>query len=169
MSKFIDVSDQRLDGYLERLLDELDLSYEAMISKHAAEGVLKSGGTIKRTMELVSVGADKLKSFLIEQAAWVIDKSVYVPVSIGNELIDMSEKHFESYIEQSAQYLQQAAKVAGKPELFERLFPDVEAYTRRCLKEANLEVMALVLENRSSGIKGIAKYIFSMAYKLWGG
>lgn len=169
MSKFIDISDQRLLGYLSRLLEELDGNYEAVLRRHSADGLLRSGNTIKKAMELVSGGADELKVFLIEQSNWVIDKSIYVPLSIGDDLIDLNEKYFASYAEQSAEYIRKAVKVAGKPELFERVYPEVCASVNRCLKETNIETKALVLENRSTGIKGIAKYMFSLVSKLWGG
>ncbi|MFT4919817.1 MAG: hypothetical protein ACI8RU_002444 [Zhongshania aliphaticivorans] len=169
MSKFIGISDQRIYGYLERLLEELDGDYEAMLRKHSADGLLRSGSTIKRAMALVNDGADKLKAFLIEQSSWVIDKSIYVPLSIGEDLIGLNEKYFSFYADQTEEYIRKAATVAGQLQLFDRVYPDVEEFIDRSLREANLETEALVLENRSTGIKGIAKYLFSLVSKLWGG
>lgn len=169
MSKFIDISDQRAFGYLERFLEELDGDYEAMLRRHSADGLLRSGNTIKRAMGLVNDGADKLKTFLIDQSCWVIDKSIYVPLSIGEDLVDLNEKYFECYVDQTEEYIRKAANIAGQPQLFERVYPEVEEFIGRCLQETNLETEALVLENRSTGIKGIAKYLFSLVSKLWGG
>jgi len=169
MSKFIGITDQRIYGYLERLLEKLDADYEAMLRRHSEDGLLRSGNTIKKAMELVSNGADELKVFLIEQSTWVIDKSIYVPLSIGDDLIKLNVKYFEMYMEQSEGYVSKASKVAGQPKLFDRVYPDVEAAVNRSLNEAKLETEALVLENRSTGIKGIAKYLFSLVSKLWGG
>jgi hypothetical protein len=169
MSKFIGITDKRIYGYLDRLIEKLGADYEAMLRKHSAEGLLRSGNTIKKAMELVSNGADELKVFLIGQSAWVIDKSIYVPLSIGDDLIDLNVKYFETYIEKSEEYIIKASQVAGKPELFDRVYPEVKTAINRSFNETKLEIEALVLENRSTGIKGVAKYLFSLVSKLWGG
>ena len=169
MSKFLKILEQRVDGYIESLLDELDGNYDAMLRRHSADGLLRSGNTIRKTMELINNGADELKAFLIKQSSWVVDKSIYVPLSIGSNLMDLNEKCFEMYRVQSKDYVKKAAKVAGQPNLFDRVYPDIEAFIQRSLNEANLETEALVLENRSTGIKGIARYLFSLVSKLWGG
>jgi len=169
MSKVLHIADQRAEGALERLLESLDYDFEAMLRKNSAEGMLRSGNTIKQAMNLVSENSDSLKDLLIEQSSWVIKQSIYVPLSISEDLIDLCEKCFDIFIDETEEYIQKSTDISGQPKLFSRMYPEVEESIERSASEAKLEIEALVFESRSSGIKGIAKYMFSLISKLWGG
>jgi hypothetical protein len=169
MSKILSIANRRVDAALENILEGLDQAYEAMLRKHSASGELRSGNTIKQAMNLVSEASDALKKCIVEQSGWVIKQSIYVPLSISDDLLSLCNKNFDLYREKSESYIKKSTEMSGQPNLFSNIYPDVEKSIGRHIKEARLEIEALVLENRSSGIKGIAKYLFSMVSKLWGG
>ncbi len=169
MSKVLQIAEKRIQGSLDRLLEKIDEDYEAMLRMHSSKGLLRSGNTIKESMNLVTNNCENLKAIIIEQSQWAIKQSIYVPLSILNDLVTLCNEQFDRYIADTEAYLEKGTKMAGKPELFSRYYPEVKDSVLRNRNETVLEIEALVYENRSSGIKGIAKYIFSMASKLWGG
>ena len=166
MSKFIKISDRRIETFLERLFKSLDEDYHSIISEQNAVGLLRSGGTVKKTVRLVEDNAGKLRTYLIEQSSWAIKKSIYVPLSISEDLVALNEKHNHTYIRNAKKLISKVSILVGKPDLFEKVYPEVAEAINLNIKETKLEIKALVLENRSTGIKGAMKYIFSLVSKL---
>ncbi len=168
MSKILSIAEKRIDGGLQRLLEELASNYSAMLRMHSSKGSLRSGNTVKQTMNLVSACADSLRDLVAAQSKWVINESIYVPLSISEELISICTKYFDVLAEQSESYIRKASEMSGKTSIFDRVYPDVKSGIARSFDEAQLEIEALVASNHSRGIKGVAKYIFSIVSKLWG-
>lgn len=169
MNKILKIADKKIDSGLQRILDDFDESYEAMLRLHAAKGLLKSGNTIKKTMTQITESADALRDIIINVSEWVVKESIYVPLSIKEELNELCECYFGSLHEETMGFLQDATEKAGNPKLFKQMAREVEDGISRAHNEAELEIEAIVATNRSRGIKGIAKYIFSLVSKLWGG
>lgn len=51
---------EKLRLTVEELISELGGKFKEMLAKHAAEGMLRSGNTIKRTMDLINEGSAHL-------------------------------------------------------------------------------------------------------------
>ena len=117
-------------------------------------------------MKLVSEASESLKEHVIEQSSWVIKQSIYVPLSISNDLFHLCDKNFDIFYEKTELYIRKSTEISGQPRLFSQIYPGVEASIDRNIKDTKLEIEALVLENRSSGIKGVSKYLLSLVPKL---
>lgn len=113
---------------LRLLSDELVISFEsdfeALLSRHSAEGMLRSGKTIKATMKLIS----KLDRKLYTEVILYID-------SIKLEYYSSLEVEFSNLVESAKKCIepkvlivfQKCTTIAGKPELYERFLLDIVA------------------------------------------
>ena len=169
MSKILDIADRKVQDSLDRLLESLDQDFQAMLSKHSAEGMIRSGNTIRQAMNIVTDGSDLLKDILIDHSRWVIKQSIYVPKSISADLTNLCETHFKEFIKKTEKYIRRSTEISGQPKLFSQMHAQVNKSIERSVSEVKLEIEALAIENRSSGIKGGAKYLLSLFSKLLGG
>lgn len=169
MNKILSIANKKIGSGFQRLLEGLASDYEAMLRRHSADGMLRSGNTVKRAMNLVSACADSLRDLITVQSQWVVDESIYVPESIADELMDIAAKYFDELSHKAEEYIQKAAEISGNPSVFDRVYPEVSGSVERSYGEAKLNIEASVASNRSRGIKGVAKYFLSIVSKLWGG
>lgn len=169
MTRVLEIIEKQIQFSLDGLIDEIDSDFNAMLKIHASKGLLGSGNTIKESMNIITNNSENLKAVIIEKSRWVIEQSIYVPLSIFDDLGRLCNEQFDRYIACTEVYIEEGTKKAGRPEMFSRYYPEVKNSVLKKRDETVLEIEALVYENRSSGIKGIAKYIFSLVARLWGG
>lgn len=168
MSKILDIVDRKIEAGRKRLLEDIDSRYEAMLRNDSANGNLRSGNTVRETINIATESADLLRNLIIDQFTWAISESIYVPMSISGELNAIASRHFSELEIAAEQYVKKASEMSGKPAVHERVYPEVENKIQRSLEECRLEVEACVASNHSRGIKGIGKFIVSCLAKLWG-
>lgn len=168
MNNTISISERKIQNELDRLLENMGEEFEAMITRHSAQGILRSGNTIKQAMILVEDKSKTLRDVVIKESKWAVGESIYVPVSIANELTVINDNFFHLFTDESRPYIKKATEMSGRPELFDEVYPNVEKSVNRCSGEAKLEIEAIIASNRSRGIKGAAKFIYSGLSKLWG-
>jgi len=106
------------------LIDNLDSDIRKMLAEHSAKGLLRSGATVKRTMDFISTG----------------NASFYESVMLHLSTLEMT---YYSTMEQDIQKLAADAQIqfrsqalirfskstsqVNKPHIYERLLPDIEA------------------------------------------
>lgn len=168
MSNIIFIAERKVQNEMDRLLEEMAGEFEAMLRKHSAEGMLRSGNTIKQAMNLVGKKSETLRDIIIKHAQWVVSESIYVPTTIAEELTSINDSFFNILTDESRPVVKKATEMSGQPNLFARIYPDVEKSINRSSGEARLEIEAIVASNRSRGVKGAAKFVFSRFSKLWG-
>ncbi|WP_299599460.1 hypothetical protein [uncultured Microbulbifer sp.] len=168
MSNIISIAERKVQNEMDRLLEEMAGELEAMLRKHSAEGILRSGNTIRQAMNLVGKKSEVLRDVVIKHSQWVVTESIYVPIIIAEELVSISDSIFNILMDESRPVMKRATEVSGQPNLFARVYPDVEESINRSSGEARLEIEAIVASNRSRGVKGAAKFVFSGLSKLWG-
>jgi hypothetical protein len=119
------------ENYRERLrlafndsIQSLSGKFEAMLALHAAEGRLGSGGTIKSTMDFIVEENAELYRVAIEHL-----KSLnpdYYP-KLESDVLTLVKAVQESFSAEGEKYLQKGTERARRPDLYERMLPDVEA------------------------------------------
>ncbi|WOT03691.1 hypothetical protein [Shewanella youngdeokensis] len=102
----------------------LEDKFDLMLKKHAAHGLLRSGNTIKETMDIIAELTAKIYSEILSYID-VLNLKYYSSLEEDvSKLAHEAQKQFK--IETTAK-LKKSAELAGKPQLFERMLPDVEA------------------------------------------
>ena len=168
MSKVLDIADRKIEAGRKRLLEDFETQYQTMLRNHSANGGLRSGNTVRETMNIAIESGDLLRNLIIDQSTWAIRDSIYVPMSFSEELNVVASKHFSEFKAASEEYVKKASEMSGNPAVHEKVYPEVENKIQRSLDDCKLEIEALVASNHSRGIKGIGKFIFSCFAKFWG-
>ncbi|MCR8923791.1 hypothetical protein NO559_13500 [Dasania sp. GY-MA-18] len=105
MDNLEDIAEKKIQNGLKRILSKLDSEYEMMLRRHAADGLLRSGNTIKKTMDLTVSSAEALRDLMIDQFQWVIQESVVVTKSTIEALENIASDNFEQIYSTGQEFL----------------------------------------------------------------
>lgn len=169
MDNLEDIAEKKIEKGLDRILNKLDRDYEAMLRRHSADGLLRSGNTIKSTMDYTAEAAESLRDLMIEQFQWVIEESVVVTKVTIDTLEDIAQHYFERVYSAGEEFLDKSTEIANSPKLFQRMLPEVEASIDAAYEDVKIEIEASSAANLNRGAKGIAKTLLGWLSKLWGG
>lgn len=114
--------ERKINHSIELILQSLDEEFESMLRTHSSKGLLRSGNTISSAMDL----AGKLLEKYFVQA---IEHINYLQFSYSDNLeTDISKlvhNASEPLKEQLLVKFRKSTEVAGKPNLYERLLPEL--------------------------------------------
>jgi hypothetical protein len=160
---------------IAEIIVELGEKFKAMLAKHAAEGMIGSGSTIKRTMDFIAEGnANLYKEILGYFQALDIAYSPQLETDI-QELAKSAQKLYKA---EAFALLKKGTKHAGSPELYERMLSDVEASMATDIakfhNQLNATLVKLMLSNRKSpteiflwSIEGVLLLILMFISGMW--
>lgn len=106
------------------VIANLDIEMKAMFAKHSAEGMQRSGNTIKKTMDLISEGNAQLYKEILEYVSSL--DIAYYP-AIENDIQQLAISAQESFKSEALTWFKTSTETAGNPRLFERMLAEVEA------------------------------------------
>ncbi len=95
-----------------------------MLAKHSAEGMLRSGNTIKKTMDLIAEGNEKIYSTILEHLK-SIDLAYYA--EIESDIQNLAKIAQDSFKTEVLPKFKKNTEIAGNPHLYERMLPEIEA------------------------------------------
>ncbi len=106
------------------LLNTLDNDIKVMLRDHSAKGKLRSGDTIRRTMDLIFKGNSELYNAAISQF-----QTLEIPynASLESDIQRIANTAQKQYKSECLPRLQKSTEHTGKPNLYERMLPEVEA------------------------------------------
>lgn len=135
---------------LRLLSDELVVAFESdfevLLRRHSSEGMLRSGKTIKSTIALISSLHDQLYT---EVLTYIDILKLEYCSSLESEVSELVENTLKYIEPKMLSVFQKSTKIAGKPELYERLLPDVinEESTRKATFQNQLNLKVLQLKS----------------------
>ena len=132
------------------IISELGEKFKAMLAKHAAEGMLRSGNTIKRTMDFIAEGNTKLFQETLEYLR-SLDLTYYP--QIETDIQGLTKSAQELYKTEALVILQKSTEHAANPKLYERMLPDVEASMATDLAKFHNQLNATTVQLKLSNIK----------------
>lgn len=102
----------------------LDKQIRTMLAEHSRDGMLGSGSTIRKTMDLIEAGSSNLYQTVLDHlCALTID---YSPM-LETEIRAVAKSAHDSYKEVALDRLNKSTVVARNPQLYERIMPDVKS------------------------------------------
>lgn len=152
--------EEKLNLISSELLATLDIDFETMLRRHSSDGLLHSGKTIKATMDLISRLVTDLYTEALDHVKNLkIDYSPSIETEIV-QLVDNSKDRIESKF---LSKFQKSTEIAGKPDLYERLLPELNttlATNQAVFKnQLNLIVIALKKSKAKSSIEKVLWFI----------
>jgi hypothetical protein len=102
----------------------LDKQIGAMLAEHSRDGMLGSGNTIGKTMDLIEMGSSKLYQTVLDHLC--ILTIGYSPM-LETEIRAVAKSAHDSYKEVALDRLNKSTVVARAPQLYERMLPDVKS------------------------------------------
>lgn len=106
------------------VVSNLDVELKAMYTKHSAEGMLRSGNTIKKAMDLISKGNTRIYDETLEYVS-ALNLSYYP--SIESDIQQLTISAQESYKSEALARFKTSTETAGDPKLFDRMLSEVES------------------------------------------
>jgi hypothetical protein len=142
---------EKLRLTVAEIISDLGDKFKAMLAKHSAEGMLKSGNTIKRTMDFIAEGNSQLFQETLEYLR-SLDLTYYP--QLESDIQGLAKTAQESYKTEAFTLLQKSTEHAGNPKLYERMLPDVESSMATDLAKfqnhLNATAVQLKLKHRKS-------------------
>ena len=168
MTSLADIAIEQIGIERGRLIDSYRQDIEAMKRRHAARGKLRSGATIKATIEASKDLFREFRDLSIAKVTVAIEDSIIFPEAaiekLKGSIAEMSlEMHGIAYTTMA-----DTCRLAGKPELCERYMPEIENEREQTLSEIDLHIASGVIAKRNRGVKGIVKSLFGWASKIFG-
>jgi len=133
-------------AYQEQI-SKLDENFQAMLRLHSAKGRLGSGDTIKRTMEFISEGNNRLYQAVLDHLQTL--NLEYYPTLEKDflELVGPSQQLFKT---EALSYFRKSTEHAKNPQLYDRLLPDLESDMAKELAKFQNSLNAATLQMKQS-------------------
>ena len=107
--------EEKLRLLSDELVISFDTEFETLLRRHSAEGMLRSGSTIKATMELIS----RLDSQLYSDVMLNIESlNIQYSSSFESEISRLVESARTCVEQKMLAVFQKSTEIAGKPELY---------------------------------------------------
>jgi len=116
--------EEKLRLVVNSLIEDLEQKYKAMLAEHSAKGRLRSGDTIKRTMDFIT---DLNRIIYKETITHLSVLNLEFSNGLESTIQSIAQHSHLSYKKEALTYLENATTVGGKPQLYERMLPEVEA------------------------------------------
>lgn len=141
------------------LISSLDEDIRVMLAEHAAKGLLRSGNTIKRTMDFIAQGNASLYHSIIEYIQ-TLDLPYYASMEADIQALASSAQ--EQYKTECLPRFQKSTEHAGKPNLYERMLPEIESGMASDLAKFQNSLNAVIVQSK------LSSQISPLAKALWG-
>ena len=125
------------------LLDTLDQDIKVMLAEHSRDGLVRSGATIKKTMNFIAKGNANLYHEVLGHLGTL--KTNYYP-QLEYDVQEFANEAQESFKKETLTRLKKSTEIAGNPQLYERMLPDVENSMATDLAKFQNSLNALALE-----------------------
>lgn len=156
-------------------VSNLDIDIKAMLAKHAAEGMLRSGNTIKKAMDLIAEGNARILQETLEHVNSL--NLTYYP-EIESDIQGLAKSAQESFKAEVLPRFKKSTETAGKPQLYERMLHKVESGMANDLakfqNQLNVTCVHLKLNNTMSptekflwGFEGILLLVSMFIAGMW--
>lgn len=137
----------------------LDENIRSMLVEHAANGLLRSGNTIKRTMDFIAQGNEALYQAIIDHLQ-SLDIAYYPAIEADIQaMAGGAQEYFKS---ESLPWFQKSTEHAGNPSLYESMLPDLESSMAADLAKFQNTLNATVVQLK------LNRQISPVAKALWG-
>lgn len=142
------------------LLQGIDQDIKAMFAEHSSAGLLASGATIKRTMDFIAKGNERLYQEVLDH---LLALKPRFHGSLESEVQGIAAKAQEGFKQEALSRLRRSTEVAKFPDLFDKVLPDVEAEMANDLAVFQNSLAAIVLDLKlNSGRSALAKALWVM-------
>ncbi|WP_444908925.1 hypothetical protein [Microbulbifer sp. TRSA005] len=141
------------------LMSHMDEDIKAMLAEHSAKGLLRSGNTIKRTMDFIAQGNASLYQSVLDYFQ-DLNLAYYPTMEVDIQSLAISAQ--ELYKTECLPRFQKSIELAGKPSLYERMLPEVESGMATDLAKFQNSLNAVVVQIK------LSKEIPPMTKVLWG-
>ena len=135
--------EEKIRLILIELVSSLENNFKLMLRKHAADGMIRSGQTIKATMNMIADLTEKLYTDIMSYVDILNLK--YFP-TIEADISALALNAQQKLKIETIEKLQKSTEMAGSPNLFERMLPDVEADMANKLATFQNNLNAKVIE-----------------------
>ncbi len=145
---------EKLRLLVSDLISTVEEKIRLMMAEHSANGMLRSGNTIKLTMDYIS---DVNKLLYKESINYLHEASLTYHPELELKVQKSVKVAHESYKKEVLAHFQTSTNIAGKPDLYLRMLPEIEAGMASDLakfqNELNLISEKLRRNNEASRLK----------------
>jgi hypothetical protein len=129
------------------IIKSLDKQIRTMLAEHSRDGMLGSGNTIRKTMDLIEIGSSKLYQTVLDHlCTFTIG---YTPM-LETEIRALAKSAHDNYQVSALEKLNQSTVVARSPQLFERMLPEVKSGFATDMANFNNTLNVAILELKQS-------------------
>ena len=150
---------EKLRLVLLDLLNSLDKNIELMLAEHSAKGLIRSGNTIKRTMDFIAQGNSEIYQAVINHLETL---DIEYNTSLEADIQALANSAHNHYKTECLPRFQKCTELAGKPNLYKRMLPEVEASMASDLAKFQNSLNAAILQQKQR------KQIPLLVKILWG-
>lgn len=167
MRRLEEIANSKVRIEVQRLHERFVEDVHALMNRNSAKGNLRSGATLKEYLRLCTAAYEQQRDLISREYGWVIDEVVWASTSLPDRMASMCVGHFQQSQQVFETHLRKLVGIVGKPELFDRLCPEINTTRERVLVEVHglLEGKASVRRNRA--IRGLPVSLFSSLAKLF--
>lgn len=140
------------------LINSLDEKLKDMYAKHSASGQLRSGNTIKRTMDLIAEGDASLYQTSIE---YLREQDISYSESIETDIQSLVESAQKNYKIECLERLKKSTELAGIADLYGKMLPKVESVMLSELAKFHNSLNAVIVQLK------LNKQISPLTKTLW--
>ena len=128
----------------------LEEKFKQMLNKHSASGSLRSGSTIKETMKMISELTHEL---YLEVLSYCDALNLKYSPSLETDISQLASDAQLKFKIESIAIFKKSTELVGKPNLFERMLPEVEADMANNLAIFENNLNTKILELKHSTVK----------------
>ena len=153
----------RIEILKTELIDNLDRNIERMKAEHAAQGLLNSGASIKRVMEEIN---SLVSSYYSDLFGHIKKHPLTFSSTLEGELKEQINEGLASISPLANERLVAITKFVQKPDLYERMLPEVEDENNKIKKRFENDLNAFVIELKQSSESAMKPWEAELL-KIW--
>ncbi len=150
--------DEKIKLILDNLNASIDHDFSSMLAKHSANGQLRSGNTISETINIIMSSNNQLLLNVLDHMNTL--KMQYYPM-IETHILQIAQHAQDIFKLKAYDIFAKSTKQSGKPELYDRMLPNLEENMAKIFAEFRNRLNSTVIElKRKSLVSATAKILW---------
>jgi hypothetical protein len=169
MSDLETIATQKAEAAIAKRISALPLKIQAIQRELTAKGLLQSGAMLKGVLAACCSSLEAQATTVREEYEWAVSQALVVSQSWVEQLAAVASGSLDAFHEPVRGHLERACKLAGQPQLFDRLYAEFQSCDNAARSGIGLSLRAKFAERRRGIIRALPVMLQRLISRIFTG
>jgi hypothetical protein len=169
MSELLDLVAAKIEAERTKLLNSLPSEIEALKRKNSADGLLRSGYTVRGVVDICSASLDSLGRVILDQYQWAVAQSLMTTQVWVEELVLAAPDQLGPLFDRCVEHINREANAAGAPRAVQECVAKLQIRRNEISNDMTLSLRARFAERKRGLVRNIGSAATGWISRLLGG